>query len=288
MTWNSGSMSDDFTGPTVKEAEDQERNQDRKRDEMDPFTRAVSDTLDEYLERIHGVTTSHTYPTDFITFLAENGLRLQQGTKKCVNDNNGDGDCAACARNPEAPCRQYVFSNDVDNVYRERNHMVAAYAAAYPSQFVIGADPKYPTWAVVFVKLPSGQTSWHIGPHDFDLFDFMPQMQGGEEAWTWDGHSTDEKYFRVDKNSRSVYAKRMAPEDADPTPQSPYGDPVTEIDEDFYIHGDKVMCRLEHSNAGDNILGKVPEETPESDDKLEAMLREHDRVHHNGPGDCSH
>lgn len=23
----------------------------------------------------------------------------------CVNDTDGDGDCAACARNPEAPCR---------------------------------------------------------------------------------------------------------------------------------------------------------------------------------------
>jgi hypothetical protein len=23
----------------------------------------------------------------------------------CLNDTNGDGDCAACARNPKAPCR---------------------------------------------------------------------------------------------------------------------------------------------------------------------------------------
>ena len=27
---------------------------------------------------------------------------------RCVNDTNGDGDCAACARNPNAPCRQCV------------------------------------------------------------------------------------------------------------------------------------------------------------------------------------
>ncbi|MDX3314662.1 hypothetical protein P1S61_37545 [Streptomyces sp. ME08-AFT2] len=26
--------------------------------------------------------------------------------KQCVNDSDGDGDCAACARNPEALCRQ--------------------------------------------------------------------------------------------------------------------------------------------------------------------------------------
>ncbi|MFJ6636589.1 hypothetical protein ACIQMR_35275 [Streptomyces sp. NPDC091376] len=24
---------------------------------------------------------------------------------QCVNDTDGDGDCAACARNPNAPCR---------------------------------------------------------------------------------------------------------------------------------------------------------------------------------------
>ena len=28
--------------------------------------------------------------------------------KRCVNDTDGDGDCAACARNPEALCRQYT------------------------------------------------------------------------------------------------------------------------------------------------------------------------------------
>ncbi|MFG3014326.1 hypothetical protein ACGFZB_28685 [Streptomyces cinerochromogenes] len=27
-------------------------------------------------------------------------------TVRCVNDTDGDGDCAACARNPDAPCRQ--------------------------------------------------------------------------------------------------------------------------------------------------------------------------------------
>jgi hypothetical protein len=27
-------------------------------------------------------------------------------TYRCVNDTDGDGDCAACARDPQAPCRQ--------------------------------------------------------------------------------------------------------------------------------------------------------------------------------------
>lgn len=28
--------------------------------------------------------------------------------RRCVNDSDGDGDCAACARNPDAPCRQPI------------------------------------------------------------------------------------------------------------------------------------------------------------------------------------
>lgn len=31
---------------------------------------------------------------------------------ECVNDTDGDGNCAACARNPEAPCRP-VFHGDL-------------------------------------------------------------------------------------------------------------------------------------------------------------------------------
>lgn len=31
---------------------------------------------------------------------------VPESLKRCVNDTNGDGDCAACARNPQSPCRQ--------------------------------------------------------------------------------------------------------------------------------------------------------------------------------------
>lgn len=31
---------------------------------------------------------------------------------RCVNDTNGDGDCAACARNPNAPCRQPMVDQE--------------------------------------------------------------------------------------------------------------------------------------------------------------------------------
>lgn len=43
------------------------------RDGLPPLERAVSDTLDEYLVRMHGITTSHTHPREFLTWLRDNG-----------------------------------------------------------------------------------------------------------------------------------------------------------------------------------------------------------------------
>lgn len=34
------------------------------------------------------------------------GVARDSNTDRCVNDTDGDGDCAACARNRNAPCRQ--------------------------------------------------------------------------------------------------------------------------------------------------------------------------------------
>jgi uncharacterized membrane protein YccF (DUF307 family) len=52
---------------------------------------------------------------------------------------------------------------------------------------------------VLFVGLPTGQATWHISPSDLDLFEHVPAG-----AATWDGHSTDEKYERVDRATRAI------------------------------------------------------------------------------------
>ncbi len=45
----------------------------RKRDMLGPLDRAISDALDEYLIRIHGITTSWAHPLDFLAWLQERG-----------------------------------------------------------------------------------------------------------------------------------------------------------------------------------------------------------------------
>ncbi len=43
-------------------------------------------------------------------------------------------------------------------------------------------DPAEPEWPVAYIELPTGQVSWHMPQHPH----------------TWDGHSTEEKYARID------------------------------------------------------------------------------------------
>jgi hypothetical protein len=91
----------------------------------------------------------------------------------------------------------------MDSVYRERAHLVAHLAAVYRS--TIGYhDPAEPDWAVVIVDLPTGQASWHVSPDDMDLFRHVRRA----DVNTWDGHSTEEKYQRLDRATEAASAAR--------------------------------------------------------------------------------
>jgi hypothetical protein len=48
----------------------------RTRDEMPPLIRAVSDALDDYLHRHHGIITSHTNPETLIAALRDEGYDI--------------------------------------------------------------------------------------------------------------------------------------------------------------------------------------------------------------------
>lgn len=57
--------------------------------------------------------------------------------------------------------------------------MFTAHYAGFPAGVKI--DPAEPDWPVFYIELPTGQVSWHMPQH-------------GPE---WDGHSTEEKYARI-------------------------------------------------------------------------------------------
>lgn len=83
-----------------------------------------------------------------------------------------------------------------DAVYRERSHLLALLATHYPAH--LQTDLNEPGWPVLFLSLPTGQCAWHISDSDADLF-----VHVRDDIYeTWDGHTTDEKYGRVDRLTR--------------------------------------------------------------------------------------
>lgn len=86
----------------------------------------------------------------------------------------------------------------LDAVYRERAHLLANLATHYPSHLQYRADPNAPGWPILYVSLPTGQVSWHIAESDMDLFTHVRT----DLLETWDGHTTEEKYQRLDHATR--------------------------------------------------------------------------------------
>lgn len=82
----------------------------------------------------------------------------------------------------------------MDDVYRERAHLVALLATRYPSHIGFTDDAE-PMWAVVVIQTPAGQMSWHIAPGDRDLFRHVRDTEARDSVW--DGHTTDDKYMRM-------------------------------------------------------------------------------------------
>lgn len=82
-------------------------------------------------------------------------------------------------------------------VYRERARLIAYLARVYPSVLhlhrVGGED-----WPVIYIDTPRGQLSWHLSASDLDLFPDTPWL-AARHSPPWDGHTTHEKYLRLEK-----------------------------------------------------------------------------------------
>lgn len=97
----------------------------------------------------------------------------------------------------------------IDAVYTERNRLVALLARLYPSGLkttvISGWDPEW--HGCVYIDLPTGQASWHFHDSDAHLFAGLPPYAG-----EWDGHSTEEKYARIEKLCSAIGRPPAAPE----------------------------------------------------------------------------
>lgn len=94
-----------------------------------------------------------------------------------------------------------------DNAYRERNCVVAALSKVFPSH--LADHPKEDTtwekdWRnIVYIGLPTGQVSWHLHDDDRWLFRHLEKREGNH----WDGHTTEEKYNRLNRLKNQLEKK---------------------------------------------------------------------------------
>ncbi len=132
-----------------------------------------------------------------------------------------------------------------NGAYSERNKVVAAYArlchAAGTRVTVAKHQPGpdsaeiwEPEWStVVLIELPTGQVSWHFHDSELHLLDGLPRG-----ANDWDGHSTAEKYTRLN-NARPVASASVVqwptPQPIETAPLSPLmaWDPSGDVSEGF-------------------------------------------------------
>jgi hypothetical protein len=117
---------------------------------------------------------------------------------------------------PEQQIKDYLFHGIVtalvpeletarrgalDNVYNERNRVVSAFAhladaVGWPvwvaTTAIEGWDAEWHN--CLFINTPAGQVSWHFHDREADLFGDLERHNDRE----WDGHTTDEKYRRLE------------------------------------------------------------------------------------------
>jgi len=109
-----------------------------------------------------------------------------------------------------------------ETAYHERDMLVAALSAIYPSHLCRHPDADADwddDWRwIVCIHLPTGQATWHIHASELPLFSHLVRDENH-----WDGHTTEEKYRRLlelrswhnqarDEDSLLANAIRMMPE----------------------------------------------------------------------------
>jgi hypothetical protein len=85
------------------------------------------------------------------------------------------------------------------NIYRERAHLLALLTRLYRAVLYRPSDAEPGFTYCLSLLLPSGQGTWHIADEDLDLFRHVPQFPYTfpPREFVWDGHTTDEKYYRI-------------------------------------------------------------------------------------------
>lgn len=99
-------------------------------------------------------------------------------------------------------------TDNINDVYTERAQYVAHVASQHFSRLSVGESPD---WPIIYIELPTGQISQHISKDDLHFFEGIPwnhDQKSDAEIIHWDGHSTKEKFDRLNMYTRQLIEKR--------------------------------------------------------------------------------
>lgn len=137
-----------------------------------------------------------------------------------LSEMDANGKCIAASHNALPALLDAAEERDAlkaakDGAYQERDRLVALISKVFPA--CLARHPDSDTswdndWRwIVFVLLPTGQASWHIHDSELAWFKHLPRTGAPE----WDGHTTDEKYRRVDAVGAGFFGARMLSENVE-------------------------------------------------------------------------
>lgn len=91
--------------------------------------------------------------------------------------------------------RVTALEEQKNGAYSERNKLVCLLSKVFESSIETHDGEEWEDdWRhVVFINLPTGQASWHIHDSELPMFEHLEST-----GMKWDGHTTEEKYKRVD------------------------------------------------------------------------------------------
>lgn len=113
-----------------------------------------------------------------------------------------------------------TLRREKDAAYSERDMLVCAlakFAVALgwetwigPHEQIISTEHPYVEWEpewcnVIYVVTPHGQVSWHVHDSEVEWFSFLPRR----ETPGWDGHTSVEKYARLEKITLGYHETRQ-------------------------------------------------------------------------------
>lgn len=91
-----------------------------------------------------------------------------------------------------------------DGAYRERAQLLALLAVHHPAVLAPAPDVDEDGWLILYMRIGGKVATWHIAPGDLELFDHVERVSAGDPRAWWDGHTTEEKYARIQHHVRVI------------------------------------------------------------------------------------